>query len=243
MINFLDSIMYNQSITDIKSYVNADQWIKNFAAYAVTLNQDSIIASPNNYYLATTSGGKNDWSIVQYDHDKIATREGAGLCAVACGFRQIYWPLLRPSCGSIADHPILGRILNDEDSVQSYLAYIQEFVDMIDSGVLLKLRSYGHVIKAYTTDDPHFVYKSVEEYESSELGTDYANYNVPSMPLLKILSARIEQVKAQLKAIESETLPRNGIYGENEQCPDWRDDQGSDYNAGASILNWKIGAR
>ena len=104
---------------------------------------------------------------------------------------------------------------------------------MVESSIA-DLRSYGHIIKMYVVDDAFAKDQTVESYEESELGLDYSDYNSESNPLLKTLSARLDEVKAQLDAIRSGTLPRDGKYGENEKCPDWRDDDGSDYIAGST---------
>ncbi len=100
MVNFVDSVFFNKTLSDIKPFINADQWIKNFAAYAVTLNLDSVINIVNNWYLGTVDNGAS-WSIVQYDHNSIATRGGMELCGSECSNRMIYHPILRPSCKSV----------------------------------------------------------------------------------------------------------------------------------------------
>lgn len=100
MINLIDSVVFNMTASDIKPFINADQWIQNFAAYAVTLNQDSVIDIVNNWYLATLDNGAS-WSIVQYDHNSIATDGVKALCGADCGPRMIYHPILRPSCKSV----------------------------------------------------------------------------------------------------------------------------------------------
>ncbi len=222
---------------DIKGSINADQWIKNFASYAVTVNNDSVMNIVNNWYLATTSGGVDDWRIVQYDHNNILSRMLAGgICTAACGPRMIYWPILRPTCRAVEDHIILGRVLNDEHSVQTYITYVEEFVGVLESGLLDSLRSYGHDLKDFIIEDP-LSSRSMEEYEQIELGTDFDDYNMESSPFLKTLDARIIQVKAQLEAIKNHTLPRDGIYDDDELCPDWRDTDGGDYNAGSAIAD------
>eukprot|EP00985_Skeletonema_marinoi_P002551 scaffold1055_cov146-Skeletonema_marinoi.AAC.1 len=205
MINFVDSLMLNK---DIKSFIDADQWIKNFAAYAVTLNQDSIIDLVNNLYLGTVDNG-GSWSIVQYDHNSIASRAGREFCGAECQHRMIYHPILRPSCKSVEDHFILGRVLNNEESWETYLKYVEEFVGVVESSIA-DLRSYGHIIKMYVVDDAFAKDQTVESYEESELGLDYSDYNSESNPLLKTLSARLDEVKAQLDAIRSGSLPRDG---------------------------------
>ncbi len=135
------------------------------------------------------------------------------------------------------DHPILARVLNDEQSWETYLKYVEEFVGVVESSIA-DLRSYGNDIKTYLVDDAFATTtnQTVEGYEKSELGLDYSDYNTASKPLLKTLSARLVEVKAQLDAIREGTLPRDGKYGENEICPDWRDDDGSDYMAGSTYV-------
>lgn len=232
MINFVDSVIYNTSLSDIKPYIDADQWLKNFAAYAVTLNQDSVIDNVNNWYLGTVDNGAS-WSIVQYDHNSIASSGGAEICGQACSNRLIYHPILRPSCTSVEDHVILGRVLNDEKSWETYLKYVEEFVGVVESSIP-DLRSYGNDIKKYIVEDAYNSGQTVESYEQSELGLDYSDYNTESKPLLKTLSARLDEVKAQLDAIRRGALPRDGVYGKDESCPDWRDVDGSDYIAGST---------
>lgn len=51
------------------------------------------------------------------------------------------------------------------------------------------------------------------------------------MPFIKALEARKEQVLAQLDAIESGSMPRDGVYSDDEVCPDWRDPDGENYIA------------
>ncbi len=137
----------------------------------------------------------------------------------------------------LEDHPIIGRVLNDEQSWETYLKYVAEFVDVVESSIV-DLRSYGNDIKTYIVEDWFATAKNetVESYEESELGLDYSDYNTVSKPLLKTLSARLVEVKAQLDAIREGTMPRDGKYGENEVCPDWRDDDGSDYIAGSTFV-------
>ena len=126
-------------------------------------------------------------------------------------------------------------MLNDELSWDTYLTYVEEFVGVVESSIT-ELRSYGHEIKEYIVDDMLADGQTVEGYEKSELDLDYSDYNTQAMPLLKTLSARIVEVKAQLDAIRNDELPRSGEYGKNEKCPDWRDDDGSDYTAGSTYV-------
>src|SRR6056300_1067441 len=82
------------------------------------------------------------------------------------------------------DHIILGRVLNDEKSWETYLKYVEEFVGVVES-TIADLRAYGHTIKMYLVDDALAAGQSVESYEDSELALDYSDYNTASNPLLK----------------------------------------------------------
>lgn len=228
MVSFLDSTYYNQSVTDIKDAVDADQWIKNFAFMAVMLHVDSPMQSMQNWYVASTEGGVDDWRIVQYDHNNVLSSStgGVSICANQCVSRKEFWPILRPTCGPMEDNKILGRLLNDEESKQKYLDYIETFVNMITPNFLDDLRATGNSIKEFVVEDP-LSELSISEYEESELGS---TYNTTLGSFLMTLEKRLEQVKKQLDAIDAGTLPRDGVYGEDEVCPDWRDSSnGEDY--------------
>ena len=235
---WLNSKLYDTSVADITDSVDADQFLKNFAAYAVMLNMDSPINNLNNWYAATTAGGNNDWRIVQYDHNLIVDPSTAAtrLCAAQCGPRMIYWPILRPTCGDTSSHPIVGRIMNNEANTQKYLDYVKEFVDSFDSSAILEvMRAYGDSIKDFVVEDP-LNSMTLEQYEDSQLGTDLDGYNTEDPAFLKLLELRLIEVRAQLDALEKGTLPRDGVYGENEVCPDWRASDGEDYIAGDVIV-------
>ena len=64
----LENNFYNvpSGATALAGAVDTDQWLKNFAVYAVTLNNDSPLLNLNNWYIATMNGGENDWKIVQW---------------------------------------------------------------------------------------------------------------------------------------------------------------------------------
>jgi len=252
MIDFLDGTFYNEAANDLTDFVDIDQWLQNFASYAIMLNLDSPMMNINNFYLATTGGGADDWKLVQYDHNNIASKHTTDLCSGTCAPRMVYWPILRPTCESVEDHEIVGRILNREENVQKYLDYIQEFLNILaGDNTIEKLYAYGDDIKKYVLEDPFSTtpanigqnikglgqYQSVEEYEKSELGRNTNDYNVNISPFLKTLQVRIEEVQKQLDAIQDGTLPRDGVYDEGSVCPDWRDDTFEDYRSAATVAD------
>lgn len=237
MIEFLNSKFFNTSHTDLTDSVDTEQWLKNLASYAVMLHMDSPINNVNNWYMATTDGGADDWKIVQYDHNNIADPGLVGLlCSGTCAKRLVYWPILRPTCRSVEDHIIVGRLLNSEENVQKYINYVQEFLDaMTTEGVLEKLYAYGDAIKDYVADDP-LMDMDQESYESIQLGRDLSDYNSETFsPFLKIMTVRFEEVQKQVDAIADGTLPRGGVYEEGSVCPDWRDSNAESYFSGSTV--------
>jgi len=90
------------------------------------------------------------------------------------------------------------------------------------------MQNHGRRIKSYVVDDP-LNYLTEDQYEAKELSPGFEDYNMINNPFIKTLKARKQQVQDQLDAIAEGTIPRNGEYGENEICPDWRDSNGDDY--------------
>mmetsp|Transcript_2552 Transcript_2552/g.4215 ORF Transcript_2552/g.4215 Transcript_2552/m.4215 type:complete len:838 (+) Transcript_2552:29-2542(+) len=228
MISLLEAI--SGSTEELIKKVDVDQWLKNFASYAVLLNFDSPINNLNNWYVGTTSSGANDWQIFQYDHNNIATRSGAQLCASSCASRQIYWPILRPGCRSSQAHTLLGPFLGDSDNLSKYLEYVREFTELLSDDFFQELQNHGVAIKSYVVLDPLSDKPNAEDaYENAELSEDYESFNTVNTPFLKIIKARKFQVLEQLDGIATNSLPREGEYGLDETCPDWRDPNGENY--------------
>jgi len=224
MKDFLEHY-YDPENDDLTDFIDTDQWLQNFAFSAILLHLDSPIGIINNWYLSTTEGGDN-WRIVQYDHNSIMTGDVASLfCAPSCGPGVVYWPILRPTCGDIKDHAVVGRVLNSEDNMEKYTAYAREYIEILSSeAVIEELYAYGNMIKEYIVKDPlNFLFQSVEDYEIRELGESTDDYNQAGTPLLKALRVRLAEVEKQLEAIDNGTLPRNGEYDPRTTCPDWRD--------------------
>lgn len=126
MISLLENKFYNKSVDDLTDSIDSDQWIRNIAVYTIMLNNDSPLININNWYMAATDAGVDDWKIVQYDHNGIATKGATTyLCGEAYAHRMVYWPILRPTCQSVEDHMIVGRVLNNEENMKKYLYYVQ----------------------------------------------------------------------------------------------------------------------
>lgn len=236
MIEFLDQYFFNEDVENLAPAVDIDDWIKNIAYMAVLLHYDSPIGVINNWYLATTNGGDGDWKIAQYDHNHMMNIEiFSFLCSLECTPRMAYMPILQPTCGPIEEHKVVGRILNSDENMEKYLGYVSELVEILtaEDGVISDLYNYGDTIKEYIVEDPTFEI-TMEEYEDLELGEDIENYGIEGRyHLLKFTRFRVQQVKEQLEAINTGTLPRNGEYDPKAKCPDWRND-GTDIAKSAS---------
>ena len=231
MIEFLETKYFNESVVDLTNSVDIDQWLKNFAVYAVMINLDSPMTNINNWYLASTNGGDGDWKIVQYDHHGVLSKSMVSYgCDASCAPRMAYWPILQPTCSNFENHEIMGRILNNEENVQKYLEFVQEFVNILSTqNIIENLYDYGNGIKKFVVDDPWSHYSTLEEFEESELGRNIQDYNTDSSPFLKSMQFRLQEVQKQLDAIQEGTLPRDGVYDEESVCPDWRDASSEDY--------------
>jgi len=229
MENFLEKY-FDKDVDDLNDFIDTDQWIQNFAFMGLILHHDSVINNINNWYLATTNGGE-DWKIVQYDHNSILKNDISSLlCDPMCGGSEfVYWSILRPTCGPIEDHQIVGRVLNNPENMEKYLSYVREYLDILSSDeVLGTIKAYGETIKDYAVKDPlNFYYETAEAYESFELGEDTSDYSsVMGDSFYKTIRVRFAEVRKQLEAIDAGTMPGGGEYDPLAKCPDWRDPNG-----------------
>jgi hypothetical protein len=74
----------------LKDEVNVENFLKNFAWYAITIGQDSPMGNLNNWFLANPNDGSG-WNIVQYDHNNMLEAAGLNLCGEGCQNQQISW--------------------------------------------------------------------------------------------------------------------------------------------------------
>jgi len=226
---FLQDHIYAEDNSGLPDAIDTDQWLKNFAVYAVMLNMDSPMNNLNNWYIATTSNGNNDWRIVQWDHNNVLSR--TNLCESQCDLRLIYKPILSPSCTTaMEDHPLLGPILsNNDENLRKYVEYVEEFNSLLTDDFFQELYELGDSIKQFVVY-PQYTAEATD-YEASELSTEIEGYNTVYSPFIRTLRARKEQVEQQIEGFKAGTLPRGGKYGEDgkESCPDWRDPDGMNY--------------
>ena len=217
--------------------VNVDDFLKNFAVYAVTVGMDSPIGIGNNYFLASPGGdtpAERAYRIVQYDHNIAAEGAGMDLCAPECKGRAIYWSVARPTCKALSGNPLVGPLLSGEgnaDNMQRYLEYVKDFNDNVytNAEFIAEVETHASAIASAVRVDP-MAYDGGESYyrEKRAAAGDWQYFN-----LLAFMKARGEEVKKQLEALDAGTFPRGGGGGSDgsvpasETCQDWRLEQTS----------------
>jgi hypothetical protein len=239
--------------SDLASQVDTENFLKNFAVYAVTLNGDSPMGNGNNYYLAD-SGDGSGWKIVQYDHNNIG---GDLLCdAQQCNQHLIYWSITRPTCASLESNQLVGPLLTDPVLHAQYIEYVRSFIDTVltNASFVEEMTQHAQAIQDDVTQD---FWSSGGIYFDNELSPDASEWNATTssitaqFPFLPLLKARTAAVQEQLKAIDEGTFPRGPHLEQTveslEKCVDWRTTeppstacyQNCQYE-GCAIFGWTI---
>jgi len=154
---------------DILKQIDVDNWLRNFAVYAVVLVQDSPMGNGNNYYLATASDPtlKNPiWKIVQYDHNNDPETAANTLCDSSCLANGLDdWSVVRPTCKGLSENPLVGPILLDSELHARYIAYVREFTENIytSESLLSDMREQYQAIANVAKNSPDFeTYGSID---------------------------------------------------------------------------------
>jgi len=147
---------------DIQDQIDVDNWLKNFAVYAVIAEQDSPMGNGNNYFLATAGDSTLDspkWKMVQYDHNNNVESAADVLCESSCSANGLEgWSVVRPTCRGLSENPLVGPILLDPDLHARYLSFVREFVETVytNESFLRELREHYQAISTIAKDSPDF---------------------------------------------------------------------------------------
>lgn len=205
--------------SDLASQVDLDNFLKNFAVYAVTMNQDSPMGNLNNYYLASDGTG---WKIVQYDHNNA----GDQTCNPdECNEKLVHWSIVRPTCASLESNQLVGPLLSDPDLHAQYIEYVRSFVDTVigNESFVEEMMQHAQTIQDDVAED-FWSFGGI--FYDNELSPDASEWNIPQLPLLPLLKAREADVRAQLAAYDAGTFPRGPHLSQGvepfETCVDWR---------------------
>jgi len=213
--------------------VDVDQWLRNFAVYAVTEGHDSPMGIYNNFYLATPGGSSETdraYRLVQWDHNN-AMNPNADICELGgvtgCGNREryLYRSMARPTCQALSMNPFVGPLLSGEGNkanMQKYLAYVKEFNEKVftNEDFIAIVEAHAQAISAAVSQDPGRLLTHGTDF-STELSASAGKWE--NSNLLAFMKKKGEEVKKQIVALEAGTFPRmDHEVPKTESCQDWR---------------------
>ena len=197
--------------------VDVDDFLKNFAVYAVTMGRDSPLGNGNNFFLATAGGdteAARAYKIVQYDHNGAGTLDWSG-----CG---IFHSVARPTAGGLSSNRLVGPLLagpGNADNMDKYLAYVRNFSTNVytNPDFIAEMEAHAAAIASAVEEDPWLL----DRPYSTELTASAGQWEKAN--LLAIMEARGAEVEKQLEALDGGTFPRlDAAVPEGEICQDWR---------------------
>lgn len=192
----------------IKEQVDVDNWLKNFAVYAVTLEQDSPMGNGNNYFLAaagdSTTKTSPKWKIIPYDHNNDMSAASI-LCDKSCASKDILnWSIIRPTCRGLSENPLVGPLLLDSELHTKYLSFVREFVENVytNESLLQDMGKHFEAIETAANDSP----------DSSTYG------NIDRLILSRQMVDRADRVLKQLKDWNNGNFPDSASIESIEAC-------------------------
>lgn len=203
--------------TGLGAAVDQENWLKNFAVYAVSITLDSPLGNGNNYFLAQTGDGKG-WKMVQYDHNN-AFQQVDIVCP--CRNDPIHWAITRPSCGASESSQLVGPLLSDSVLFKRYIDHVRTFTKTVftNTSLLAEMVAHAQSIAPFVRSDPwSFGY----DYSQEISGTPWRE-GAKEGTLLGFFRQRAASVQDQLQALEDGSFPRMPENVEVwEACQDWR---------------------
>lgn len=211
------------SNSDLSDDVDIDNFLRNFAVMAATLNSDSPLGNGNNYYLAHVNG---KWAIVQYDHNNILSSTSADLCdAQKCLETLPKWSIVRPTCRDLETSQMAGPLLTNDTLHAKYIDYVQEFVTSVMTNETFLDQVLGHLeaIQPEVPKDPWNDLATAFDLELDQNGEWFhLLFGFPYIPFLPTLQERALEIQKQLDALDAGTFPRAlDDIRPNEVCVDW----------------------
>ncbi len=157
--------------TDLETYVDVDAVLRYLAAHTVVVNLDSYSSNmAHNYYLYENDG---QISMIPWDYNM-----AFGGFQSSNASDVVNFPIDTPVSGvSLEDRPMIGKLLENPEYLETYHQYIQEIVDgyFADGQFEATVDSVDSLISEYVENDPT-AFVTYEEYQSAveefkELGT------------------------------------------------------------------------
>ena len=166
---------------DLESTVDVEATLKYFAAHAVIVNLDSYISGmSHNYYLYEKNG---QLTMLPWDFNLSFGGFQSGDASSVVNF-----PIDTPVSGvSLADRPILGKLLEVPEYMELYHSYLQTLMDdYFTSGLFAQtVEQLNALIAPYVEADPSAFY-------------DYAAYQAAVVEFKKLGLLRAESILGQL---------------------------------------------
>lgn len=192
----------------IKDKVDVDNWLKNFAVYAVVAEQDSPMGILNNFLLATTGDDSTidfpKWKMVPWDHNN-DVEVASFLCGPTCFFKDLTdWSVVRPTCRGLSENQLVGPLLLDPELHRRYLSFVREFVEDIYSNELFltTIKSHAEAIVSTANSSP----------DSDTYGTMEAS------DLFDWMNRRSTRVLKQLDLWDDGSLPKSASIESTDVC-------------------------
>lgn len=150
---------------DIEEYLDIDAALKYIAVNAALVNFDSYLGNfGHNYYLYEQNGV---YTILPWDMN---------MSFGGFGGSSSHLYIDEPVQGSVADRPLVARLLADEDYLQTYHGYLEQIADQYLSGSYLKTETdrLRQLIGEYVQTDPTAFY-TYEQFEQGISGVTTDN--------------------------------------------------------------------
>ncbi len=191
----------------IKDKIDMENWLKNFAVYAVVVEQDSPMGNGNNYFLATAGNSTLEspqWKIVPYDHNNDA-EVASILCDFSCTWNRIDdWSIARPTCRGLSENPLVGPLLLDSEIHAKYMSYVREFVENVYTNESLLSDMEEHIAAIKST--------AIESPDSDTYGS------IDASRLLEWMEKRSRNVLKQLDKWDKGEFPERASVDSVEVC-------------------------
>lgn len=166
---------------DIENTIDVEAVLKYFAAHTVVVNLDSYVSNMgHNYYLYEDNG---QLAILPWDYNLAFGGFQSGNASNVVNF-----PIDTPVSGvSLADRPLLGKLLEVPEYMELYHVYLQQIVDdYFNSGLYEQtIDTMNTLISSHVKADPTAFY-------------DYDAYKAAVVELKKLGLLRGESIEGQL---------------------------------------------
>jgi len=182
---------------EIEKVLDVDQVLRYLAVSAVLVHLDNYIGMGHNYYLYETDG---IFTIIPWDLNMSFGNFNSGLDRTGI----INFMIDEPAAGSVADRPLVARLLAVPEYLETYHQYINEMINgPFSSGIMeARIDEIAEMIRPYVAADT-FKFFTTNAFESfigdgTAAVTARSNGIGLNIGLKAFIAERIESIKKQL---------------------------------------------